>query len=154
MMWCTKAFLPDMIRRNSGHLVQIASAAGLIGVPGVAAYCASKHGVIGLSDTIRQELKKNGIKGIKVTIVCPSFVATGMFEGVMPPLLAPWLTTERMADKIYAGLRKDKYYVREPFMVKFLPFMKGITQTPVLDWAGGILGMHASMDTWKGRKAS
>ncbi len=152
IMWCTKAFLPDMIKKSSGHLVQIASAAGLLGVPGLTAYCASKHAVIGFSDTLRLELKKMKIKGIRITIVCPSFVQTGMFDGVKPPFLNPWLTTDQMADKIYAGLRKDKYYVREPFAVKLVPFLKGMTYTPILDWAGGVLGMHASMDTWTGRK--
>jgi all-trans-retinol dehydrogenase (NAD+) len=151
IMWCTKAFLPDMIKKGSGHLVQMASAAGMLGVPGLTAYCASKHAVIGLSDTLRLELKKMRIKGIRITIVCPSFVQTGMFEGVQPPFLSPWLTTDQMADKIYAGLGKDKYYVREPFLVKLVPFLKGITQTSVLDWFGGIMGMHTSMDAWKGR---
>lgn len=151
IMWCTKAFLPDMVERNEGHLVNMASAAGLLGVPGAAAYCASKHAVIGFSDTLRLELKKKEIRGIRFTVVCPSFVSTGMFEGTKAPLLTPFLSTERMARKIYQAVRKNKLWVREPFMVKTVPLLKGITYTPIMDWIGGLLGMHQSMETWKGR---
>ncbi len=152
IIWCTKAFLPDMMERNEGHIIMMASAAGLLGVPGLAAYCASKHAVIGLSDSLRVELKKIGKTGIKITIVCPSFVKTGMFEGVKPPLLNPWLTPEGMAKKIYNAVLKEKPYVLEPFIVKTVPFLKGISTTAVMDWVGGVLGMHKSMDTWIGRQ--
>lgn len=62
VMWCTKAFVPDMIKRNDGHIIMMASAAGLIGVPGLAVYCASKHAVVGLSDAIRGEINRAGAK--------------------------------------------------------------------------------------------
>jgi short-subunit dehydrogenase len=152
VMWCTRAFLPDMIKKNSGHLVQLASAAGLIGVPLLSAYCASKHAVIGLSDTIRQELRKEGHTGVKVTTVCPSYVATGMFEGVKAPFLSPWMTTEQMAEKIYMGLRKDKCFVVAPLTIKFLPFFKSITRTSTLDFLGGWLGMASAMNKWTGKE--
>ena len=45
--WTVKAFLPSMIKRNSGHIVTLASAAGLVGVSGLADYCASKFGAVG-----------------------------------------------------------------------------------------------------------
>ena len=52
-LWCTRAFLPAMISRGSGHVVMTASAAGMTGVPGLAAYSASKHAVIGLAESLR-----------------------------------------------------------------------------------------------------
>ena len=55
--WCLKAFLPAMLRRDSGHVVMMASAAGMLGVPGMAAYCSSKHAVVGLADSLRLELR-------------------------------------------------------------------------------------------------
>jgi all-trans-retinol dehydrogenase (NAD+) len=151
-IWCTRAFLPGMVRKGSGHIVMMSSAAGLLGVPGMAAYSASKHAVIGLAESIRLELRKAGHRGITVTTVCPSFVKTGMFAGVKPPLLTPWLDPEVLADKIYRAVLKDRLYVREPFMVKLVPLLKAVPSPAFVDWLGEILKMHGSMDTWKGRK--
>ncbi len=149
-MWCTRAFLPGMLSKGSGHIVMMASAAGLLGVPGMAAYSASKHAVIGLAESIRLELRRQGHAGINLCIVCPGFVKTGMFEGVDPPLLTPWLEPEFIAEKIYEGVLKDRLYVREPFMIKLVPALKGLVVPKVLDWIGGLLGMHKVMDRWKG----
>ena len=151
VMWCTRAFLPGMIRQGRGRVVMMSSTAGLLGVPGLAAYAASKHAVIGLAESIRLELRKQGHRGIGMTIVCPSFVQTGMFEGTRPPLLAPWLTADALAGKIFDAVRKDRLYVREPFLVKIVPALKGLGSTALLDWLGDVLGMHSAMDHWTGR---
>src|SRR5450759_5581509 len=70
--WTMKAFLPDMLARSSGHIVNMASAGGILGVPYISDYCASKFGAIGLTESIRQELKLLGFKKIKVSYVCPN----------------------------------------------------------------------------------
>ncbi len=149
-MWCTRAFLPGMIARGSGHIVMMASAAGLLGVPGMAAYAASKHAVIGLGESIRLELRKQGHSKIGISIICPGFVKTGMFEGVAPPLLTPWLEPDFIADKIYEGVLKDRLYIREPFMIKLIPALKGFLIPRALDWVGDLLAMDKTMDRWKG----
>jgi NAD(P)-dependent dehydrogenase (short-subunit alcohol dehydrogenase family) len=152
VMWCTRAFLPGMIRKGRGRVVMMASAAGLLGVPGMAAYAASKHAVIGLAESIRLELRKQGHRGVGMTIVCPSFVKTGMFEGTRPPLLAPWLSPDALAGKIFDAVVNDRLYVREPFLVKLIPALKGLGSAALLDWMGDVLGMHSAMDHWTGRK--
>ena len=76
-----KAFLPGMIERNHGHVVNIASSAGLIGVNGLADYCASKFGAVGFDESLRMELAMQGKNGVHTTVVCPYFISTGMFEG-------------------------------------------------------------------------
>ena len=101
-LWCTRAFLPGMLRRGSGHLVMMASAAGLLGVPGMAVYSASKHAVIGFAESLRLELRNAGKPGIGITIVCPSFVSTGMFEGARPPG-SPWVS-QALAGKIFEAV--------------------------------------------------
>ncbi|MBI4676688.1 MAG: SDR family oxidoreductase [Elusimicrobia bacterium] len=151
LMWCARAFLPGMIRRGSGHLVLMASAAGLLGVPGMAAYAASKHAVVGFGESLRLELRRAGLRGVGMTIVCPSFVRTGMFEGVKVPLLTPWLDPEALAVKVVDAVRSNRLYVREPFMVKLVPALKGFTSAAVVDWLGDLLGMNRSMEEWKGR---
>uniref|UniRef100_A0A3B3VE92 Short chain dehydrogenase/reductase family 16C, member 5a n=1 Tax=Poecilia latipinna TaxID=48699 RepID=A0A3B3VE92_9TELE len=79
--WTYKAFLPAMIANNHGHLVSIASSAGLIGVNGLADYCASKFAAVGFAESVGLELLATGKDGIKTTIVCPYFINTGMFDG-------------------------------------------------------------------------
>jgi NAD(P)-dependent dehydrogenase (short-subunit alcohol dehydrogenase family) len=72
-----RAFVPAMIRAGSGHVVNIASAAGFVSAPGMAAYNVSKAGVISLSESLRVELAPHGIG---VSVVCPSFFKTNLLE--------------------------------------------------------------------------
>jgi len=72
-----RAFVPAMIRAGSGHVVNIASAAGFVSPPGVAAYNASKAAVISLSETLRVELAQHDIR---VSVVCPSFFKTNLLD--------------------------------------------------------------------------
>lgn len=73
--------LPDMIKRDSGCICNIASAAGMLGVPKMSVYCASKWAVIGWTESMRIELKLAKSK-VKVLSVAPYFINTGMFDGV------------------------------------------------------------------------
>lgn len=56
LFWCTKAFLPGMVRRDRGHIVTIASLVGATPVPGLTDYVASKHAAYGFAETLRTEL--------------------------------------------------------------------------------------------------
>jgi len=68
-----RAFYPIMVKQRSGHLVNTASLAGLIPAPLECSYAAAKHGVVGLSCSLRAE----GMKlGVKVSVVCPGFIET------------------------------------------------------------------------------
>lgn len=142
--WCTKAFLPGMIARNSGHVIMIASAAGLLGVPGMAAYSASKHAVVGFAESLRMELRRAGAAGVGMTIVCPSFIDTGMFPNTTPPLFTPWLKPEALAGKIVAAVKAERLYVREPGMVKLIPLMKALPRA-VGDALCSLTGMDRSL---------
>lgn len=143
-----------MIERGSGHLIMIASASGLLAVPGLAIYSATKHAVVGFSEALRLELRKKGAKGVGMTIVCPSYISTGMFKGAKPPMLTRWLTPDGVAERIISAVRRNRLYVREPFMVKLVPLLKIIPCTGFMDWLGDILGLHDSMDAFKGKAGS
>jgi NAD(P)-dependent dehydrogenase (short-subunit alcohol dehydrogenase family) len=71
---CTEAVLPHMRRGRSGRIVNIASIGGLIPVPHLAPYSASKFALVGYSDALRAEVAKDGIR---VTTVCPGLMRTG-----------------------------------------------------------------------------
>lgn len=149
--WCTKTFLPGMIARNSGHIIMIASAAGLLGVPGMAAYSASKHAVVGFAESLRLELLRSDVTGVGMTIVCPSFIDTGMFPNTTPPLFTPWLKPDALADKIVAAVKADRLYVREPGMVKLIPLMKALPRA-VGDALCSLTGMDRSLKGPASRK--
>lgn len=77
---CTQAALPGMLSTGWGRIVNIASTAGLIGYAYVAAYCASKHGVIGLTRALAKEL---AAKPITVNAVCPGYTETDMVQSAL-----------------------------------------------------------------------
>ncbi|MGB5349026.1 MAG: SDR family NAD(P)-dependent oxidoreductase, partial [Polyangiales bacterium] len=81
----THAFLDDLVTRPEAHLVNISSASGFIGLPYGSSYASSKWAVIGFSESIRAELNLEGHKHVHVTIVCPSYIGTGMFKGAEAP---------------------------------------------------------------------
>ncbi|AXI09791.1 oxidoreductase [Oceanobacillus zhaokaii] len=77
LMGCTKAVLPEMMKKSSGHIINVASQAGKLATPKSSGYAASKHAVLGFTNSIRMELKKTGIS---VSAVNPGPIATDFFE--------------------------------------------------------------------------
>jgi 3-hydroxybutyrate dehydrogenase len=75
--YCTRAALPAMIERGWGRVINIASVAGKTGAPYIAAYTASKHGVLGLTRSVSLEV---ATKGVTVNAICPGYVETEMAE--------------------------------------------------------------------------
>ena len=67
--------------RNDGHIVTIASVAGVVGTSQLTDYCSSKFGTMGFAESLEIEMELAGKTGVKVTTVCPYFIRTGMFEG-------------------------------------------------------------------------
>lgn len=76
-----RCVLPDMIERNRGHIVSVASIAGLLGTANLTDYCASKFALVGLMKALDIELHANGAnQNIHLTTICPLTMATGMFK--------------------------------------------------------------------------
>lgn len=78
--YCMRAALPHMIEAGWGRVINIASIAGKTGAPYIAAYSASKHGVLGLTRSVSQEVAS---KGITVNAICPGYVDTDMTTGAV-----------------------------------------------------------------------
>ena len=152
LMYVTRAFLPMMIEQGFGRIINIASAAGLSPNPGMTVYAASKWAAVGWSDSLRIELEQSH-NNLKVLTVMPSYINTGMFEGVKAPLLIPFLDAEKISTKILDSVEKDKIHLREPFIIKFSPLLKGVLPARIYDFvAGKLLKVYSSMNTFTGRK--
>ncbi len=82
---CTYAALPDMLHQGFGRVINIASTAGLTGYPYVAAYCASKHGVVGLTRALAIELAE---RNITVNAVCPGYTETDLVSRTVRNIVA------------------------------------------------------------------
>ena len=74
---CTQAALPDMVQAKWGRVINVASTAGMTGYAYVVAYCAAKHGVIGMTRALALEVAK---KGITVNAVCPGYTETTILK--------------------------------------------------------------------------
>jgi 3-oxoacyl-[acyl-carrier protein] reductase len=92
----TRAFLPAMRARRSGRIVNLASISGRQGTAGLTAYCAAKHGVVGLTRALAEEVRA---EGIPVNAVCPGSVDTEMLRAGMPGA-APKMSAEDIANVV------------------------------------------------------
>ena len=100
----TKAFLPMLLERRSGHIVNVASLAGRFATAGISVYGASKHAVVALSESLYYELEPFGIR---VTSVNPGFTRTeGFPQDDIPSRLV--MTADRVARTIVAVVRHDR----------------------------------------------
>ena len=79
---CTRAVLPDMMKRKNGNIINIASGAGLRGLPGSSAYGASKAAVIALSHSLADEISD---QGVRVNVICPGLIETDMLDSSQQP---------------------------------------------------------------------
>lgn len=151
LMHITHEFLWDMIEKDHGHIVNIASAAGMVSNPKMSVYCSSKWAAIGWSDSLRLEMETL-TRNVKVTTVTPYYISTGMFDGVKSPII-PIVKPENAANKIIRGILNNKIFVRMPWLVYTLPFVKGILPLRWFDFIVGIgMGVYKSMNEFKGRQ--
>jgi short-subunit dehydrogenase len=150
-MWVTHAFLKEMIKRGSGTIVNLGSASGYFGNPRMSVYAASKSAILGWSESLRIEMKQLKT-GVQITTVIPSYINTGMFDGVKAPLLTPILETDDIVDKMISGIAKGKAEIKAPLIVHIVPLLKAVLPSSIFDWlAGNIFGVYHSMASFKGR---
>tara|TARA_B100000678_G_scaffold272216_1_gene261489 strand:- start:270 stop:857 length:588 start_codon:yes stop_codon:yes gene_type:complete len=76
-IYCTKSFLPHLLKQNSGHIVNVASVGASFGVPGIASYAATKFAMLGFSEGLHHELHETNVG---LTVVSPIMVRTSLFD--------------------------------------------------------------------------
>jgi short-subunit dehydrogenase len=107
----TRLALDRMLPRGRGHIVNVASAAGRVAVPGEAVYTATKHAVVGFGEALRVELR---VTGVEVSTVMPSLAATELASGMRPPRFVPMVKPEQVANAIVKTLERPKLEVIVP----------------------------------------
>jgi len=119
-IYCTKAFLPSMLIRRAGHIVNVASVAGSIGIPGMAAYCASKFATLGFSQSLYHELSGTGVG---VTAVSPITVKTNFFDHqsfkkIRPNYTPVALSAQHVSKAILRAANSRRMEIIVPFYVR------------------------------------
>src|SRR3954447_4980417 len=107
----TRLALDRMLPRGRGHIVNVASAAGRVAVPGEAVYTATKHAVVGFDEALRVEVRG---RGIEVSTIMPSLAATELASGMQPPRFVPLVKPEQVATAIVKTLERPKLEVIVP----------------------------------------
>jgi NAD(P)-dependent dehydrogenase (short-subunit alcohol dehydrogenase family) len=130
-----RVFVPGLVAQGEGHIVNTASMAGLVSVPGLGPYCVTKHGVVTLSETLHGELVATGSK-VGVSVVCPSWVQTDIFQSdrnrpaalanpeteraaqrreeqrqLGAAILATGITASEVADRVFEAIVEERLYV-------------------------------------------
>jgi len=128
-----RAFVPRLIARNEGHIVNTASVAGLISPPGTAAYNVTKHAVVALSETLYHDLRERQ-SAVGVSVLCPAYVPTGIADsernrpaGVEPTVKSKAtlareamlkkavssgrLSADDVARAVVQAVKEDRFYV-------------------------------------------
>lgn len=125
MIYCIKNFLPSMIQKKSGHIVNVASVAASFGLPGIASYCASKFAMLGFSEGLKHELKGTGIG---ITVVSPIMVRTNFFDHSsfekMPKYSPTSLNATTVARAILRASNSSRLEIIVPSVVRGAVWMK------------------------------
>jgi short-subunit dehydrogenase len=127
----TREAMKRMRPRGTGHIVNIASAAGKAGFPGGATYCATKHGVVGLSEAVRMELRGSGVD---VSCVMPAIVRTELAAGIKDAGMIKTVTPEQVAAAIVAALKTGKFEVFVPRSVGTMNRIARLMPRAVGEW--------------------
>jgi NAD(P)-dependent dehydrogenase (short-subunit alcohol dehydrogenase family) len=133
-----RAFVPRLVEQGEGHVVNTASIAGMLTVPGMSPYCVSKHAVVALSECLHHEL--GGALGkVRVSVLCPAWVKTkisssernrpaagpspkadGLGAGAVRAAVAAGIPAEVVADKVLDAVVGNRFYVLTHSKTKLL----------------------------------
>jgi len=141
-----RGFLPAMIERRSGHIVNVASIAGLMPVTPCAVYSAAKHGVVGISETLRCELRDFNIQ---VHVVCPGRVETAFFDHETfrrrprRPETEKTVPIEKVSAAIIDAVEKGRFFTVIPRTLGWVVWLRNLCPPLVDFWLSKLLAVRA-----------
>jgi NAD(P)-dependent dehydrogenase (short-subunit alcohol dehydrogenase family) len=127
----TREAIRRMRPRGTGHIVNIASAAGKAGFPGGATYCATKHGVVGMSEAVRHELRGSGIE---ISVVMPAVVRTELAVGLTESRFIKPVEASDVADAIVKTLQHPRFDVFVPRSLDATFRFTRLLPRPAAEW--------------------
>jgi len=133
-----RAVIPRMRTRKRGHVVNISSTAGTVGIPHAAAYSATKHAVIGLSEAVRREEAEHGID---ISYIMPVGVNTELISGSKRMRWPPIQEPEDVAAAVVHAIRTGTIDVYVPSSARLGKVLQAITPRPFYERVGRLLRM-------------
>ena len=145
-VYAARAVLPGMLKRGQGYLLQTASAAGLLQMPGDAAYTATKHAAVAFAESLAVTYAN---QGIKVSALCPQGVRTGMTENsAVQEVLSAFgkmISPEEVAEAVVQGLAEER------FLILPHPEVAQYEQGRAADRDGWLAGLRHAVDQLEAR---
>lgn len=138
----TRAAVALMRRQGTGHVVNVASAAGKFGFPNASTYCATKFGVVGFSEAVRAELRGTGIE---VSCVMPGMVRTELISGLSEIGVLRPVTAEAVALGIVRALERPRFEVFVPRRLNALTRFQRLFPRSVSEWAMRLVGADTAL---------
>ena len=156
MIYTIRAFMPKMLEKNSGHIINISSASSLTGAPKLAVYAATKWAVAGLTESLRLEVQKMGKNGVKFSSIHPNFLKKGLFEGTklnfIGQLLAPGVKSHDQVAKVIVNraIKLGFHSPKVPWIMNQIVLLRAILPSSLLIKFSSLYGLYNMMDDYKG----
>ena len=156
MIYTIRAFMPKMLEKNSGHIINISSASSLTGAPKLAVYAATKWAVAGLTESLRLEVQKMGKNGVKFSSIHPNFLKKGLFEGTklnfIGQLLAPGVKNHDQVAKVIVNraIKLGFHSPKVPWIMNQIVLLRAIMPSSLLIKFSSLYGLYDMMDDYKG----
>ena len=156
MIYTIRAFMPDMLEKNFGHIINISSASSLTGAPKLAVYAATKWAVAGLTESLRLEVQKMGKNGVRFSSIHPNFLKKGLFEGTklnfIGQLLAPGVKSHDQVAKVIVNraIKLGFHSPKVPWIMNQIVLLRAIMPSSLLIKFSSLYGLYDMMDDYKG----
>ena len=158
MIYTIRAFMPAMLEKNKGHIINISSASSLIGAPKLAIYAATKWAVMGLTESLRLEAIKMGKKGVRFSSIHPNFLKKGLFEGtklnILGSIFAPGVKSHDTVAKVIVNraIRFGFHSPKIPWIMNQSVLLRALLPSSLLVKFGSLYGLNSMMDDYTGYK--
>ena len=158
MIYTIRAFMPGMLEKNSGHIINISSASSMTGAPKLAVYAATKWAVAGLTESLRLEVQKMGKSGVRFSSIHPNFLKKGLFEGTklnfLGQLLAPGVKSHDAVAKVIVNraIKLGFHSPKVPWIMNQVVLLRALLPSSLLIKVSSLYGLYDMMDDYKGYK--